>query len=68
MENGNGNGKCFVSCLLFLLFYVSLRSLCSGTCRKIRNLTVFLALQTQSSTHSKAVLDGSLIAVDIHVT
>ena len=28
--------SCFVSCLLFLLFYVSLRNLCSGTCRKIR--------------------------------
>ena len=27
--------SCFVSCLLFLLFYVSLRNLCSGTCRKI---------------------------------
>ena len=26
--------SCFVSCLLFLLFYVSLRNLCSGTCRK----------------------------------
>ena len=33
--------SCFVSCLLFLLFYVSLRNLCSGTCRKIQffNLT-----------------------------
>ena len=30
--------SCFVSCLLFLLFYVSLRNLCSGTCRKIRNV------------------------------
>ena len=29
--------SCFASCLLFLLFYVSLRNLCSGTCRKIRN-------------------------------
>ena len=28
--------SCFVSCLLFLLFYVSLRNLCSDTCRKIR--------------------------------
>ena len=28
--------SCFVSCLLFLLIYVSLRNLCSGTCRKIR--------------------------------
>ena len=27
--------SCFVSRLLFLLFYVSLRNLCSGTCRKI---------------------------------
>ena len=27
--------SCFVSCLLFLLFYVSLRNLFSGTCRKI---------------------------------
>ena len=27
--------SCFVFCLLFLLFYVSLRNLCSGTCRKI---------------------------------
>ena len=31
--------NCFVSCLLFLLFYVSLRNLCSGTCRKIPNTT-----------------------------
>ena len=30
--------SCFVFCLLFLLFYVSLRNLCSGTCRKIRSL------------------------------
>ena len=30
--------SCFVSCLLFLLFYVSLRNLCSGTCRKIQDL------------------------------
>ena len=30
--------SCFVSCLLFLLFYVSLRNLCSGTCRKIQFL------------------------------
>ena len=29
--------SCFLSCLLFLLFYVSLRNLCSGTCRKIPN-------------------------------
>ena len=28
--------SCFVSYLLFLLFYVSLRNLCSGTCRKIQ--------------------------------
>ena len=28
----------FVSCLLFLLFYVSLCNLCSSTCRKIPNL------------------------------
>ena len=28
--------SCFVFCLLFLLFYVSLRNLCSGTCRKIQ--------------------------------
>ena len=32
--------SCFVSCLLFLLFYVSLRNLCSGTCRKIPNSVV----------------------------
>ena len=32
--------SCFVSCLLFLLFYVSLRNLCSGTCRKIRYSTI----------------------------
>ena len=32
--------SCFVSCLLFLLFYVSLRNLCSGTCRKIQNLAL----------------------------
>ena len=30
--------SCFVSCLLFLLFYVSLRNLCSGTCRKIPSI------------------------------
>ena len=30
--------SCFVSCLLFLLFYVSLRNLCSGTCRKIQEM------------------------------
>ena len=30
--------SCFVSCLLFLLFYASLRNLCSGTCRKIQDL------------------------------
>ena len=29
--------SCFVYCLLFLLFYVSLCNLCSGTCRKIPN-------------------------------
>ena len=28
--------SCFVSCLLFLSFYVSLRNLCSGTCRNIQ--------------------------------
>ena len=28
--------SCFVSCLLFLLLYVRLCDLCSGTCRKIR--------------------------------
>jgi len=28
------------------------------------NLTVFLALQSQRSTHSKAILDDSLITVD----
>ena len=33
--------SCFVSCLLFLLFYVSLRNLCSGTCRKIQLVAVF---------------------------
>ena len=32
--------SCFVSCLLFLLFYVSLRNLCSGTCRKIQFLSL----------------------------
>ena len=32
--------SCFVSCLLFLLFYVSLRNLCSGTCRKIQIMVV----------------------------
>ena len=30
--------SCFVSCLLFLLFYVSLRNLFSGTCRKTHGL------------------------------
>ena len=29
--------RCFVSCLLFLLFYVSLRNLCSGTHRRNRS-------------------------------
>ena len=33
--------SCFVSCLLFLLFYVSLRNLCSGTCRKIPGFIPF---------------------------
>ena len=32
--------SCFVSCLLFLLFYVSLHNLCSGTCRKIPSFCV----------------------------
>ena len=32
--------SCFVFCLLFLLFYVSLRNLCSGTCRKIQSLSL----------------------------
>ena len=31
--------SCFVSCLLFLLFYVSVRNLCSGTCRKIQTIS-----------------------------
>ena len=34
--------SCFVSCLLFLLFYVSLGNLCSSTCRKIHFLQVSL--------------------------
>ena len=33
--------SCFVSYLLFLLFYVSLRNLCSGTCRKIQDVAHF---------------------------
>ena len=37
--------SCFVSCLLFLLFYASLRSLCSGTHR--RNLWLVCSI-TQS--------------------
>ena len=36
--------SCFVSCLLFLLFYVSLRNLCSGTCRKIHDVKQLLFL------------------------
>ena len=36
---------CFVSCLLFMLFYVSLRNLCSGTCRKILNIPKNITLQ-----------------------
>ena len=39
--------SCFVSCLLFLLFYVRLRNLCSGTCRKI--LFFFYVVETQSN-------------------
>ena len=31
--------SCFVSCLLFLLFYVILRNLCSGTHRRNRYLS-----------------------------
>ena len=31
--------SCFVSCLLFLLVYVNLRNLCSGTCKKIQYST-----------------------------
>ena len=41
--------SCFVSCLLFLLFYVSLRNSCSGTCRKIRSLYANLGLKVEFS-------------------
>ena len=37
---------CFVSCLSFLLFYVSLGNLCSGTFRKIRSPLLLFALNT----------------------
>ena len=37
--------SCFVSCLLFLLFYVSLRNLCSGTCRKIPFCSLMIVLR-----------------------
>ena len=43
--------SCFVSCLLFLLFYVSLRNLCSGTCRKIPMLAISAKLVVIFSTH-----------------
>ena len=45
--------SCFVSCLLFLLFYVSLRNLCSGTCRKIRSPLFLFTLNTSSMFTSK---------------
>ena len=41
--------SCFVSCLLFLLFYVSLRNLCSGTCRKIRDFYEVIRIKAEST-------------------
>ena len=43
----------FVSCLLVLLFYVSLRNLCSGTCRKIRSPLFLFALNTSPTFTTK---------------
>ena len=45
--------SCSVSCLLFLLFYVSLRNLCSGTCRKIRSPLFLFTLNTSPMFTSK---------------
>ena len=36
--------SCFVSCLLFLLFYVILRNLCSGTHRRNRRIGIEICL------------------------
>ena len=45
--------SCFVSCLLFLLFYVSLRNLCSGTCRKIHCFIIRFSHTSYSETEAK---------------
>ena len=45
--------SCFVSCLLFLSSYVSLRNPCSGTCREIRSPLFLFALNTSPSFTSK---------------
>ena len=41
--------SCIVSCVLFLLFYISLRNLCSGTCRKIPGRDIAGSCPTNSS-------------------
>ena len=48
--------SCFVSCLLFLLFYVSLRNLCYGTCRKIPKNDLLRRGIEPGSTASKAAM------------
>ena len=45
--------SCFVSCLLFLLFYVSLRNLCSGTCRKIHYFEVEFKFWNNCQNHGR---------------
>ena len=49
--------SCFVSCLLFLLFYVSLRNLCSGTCRKIRFLGWYIQVKACMTVSLKTGFD-----------
>ena len=46
--------SCFVSCLFIVFFfYVSLRNLCSGTCRKIRSPLFLFALNSSPTFTSK---------------
>ena len=49
--------SCFLSCLLFLLFYVSLRNLCSGTCRKIPRMAVLQSLISLWKRKGKKVIE-----------
>ena len=46
---------CFVSCLLFLLFYVSLRNWCSGTHRKNQNFQSKLRVELGGVTAGEGV-------------